>query len=271
MWQSSLDNPTESPQPSEIPAIRNPYRSGIVALAVLDALLFIPAILALWIIIGERLSSPLFIPAIIGAGLFFLIDLSLAALLIGGHRKVRQIRAFLASGRPSVRWTYTPEEWQALKEIQWQAARGDWKIQLGCMTGLFGFVGLLAGLPIGLEEGIPEALLSGLIGTTSGLLIGGALGAAVAGGNYLAAKLDYRSSTPGMVALAPNELYANGQYFRGNGESTGIRSTALEHGDPTILHVEVRVPLRPRGPSDETWEIIVPQRMVASVETALHI
>jgi hypothetical protein len=123
---------------------------------------------------------------------------------------------------------------------------------------------MVAGL-VGLEDGMEEALVGGALGALAGALIGAAIGAVVAGGNHLTARLARREPTAPLVALAPHEIYANGQYFRGNGSYRYIEDTHLDAGPPVILTVNIWSP-KIRGISAEEWEIVVPDDRADEVE-----
>ncbi|HUX76594.1 MAG TPA: hypothetical protein VMY40_08160, partial [Anaerolineae bacterium] len=105
--------------------------------------------------------------------------------------------------------------------MKWEDEKGDWRITWGCLTGLFGLVGLLVGLALAAREtsfsppildAIIEIVPGGLIGVALGALVGAAIGLAVAGGNYLALRRMHGRSAPGQVALGATEFYANGEY-----------------------------------------------------------
>lgn len=211
----------------------------------------------------------LLIPTIILAGLLALFVIVWVVTWLLGLRQLSQIRAFLASNRPLLRWSYTLDEWRELREAAWQEQQGDWRIQLGCLTAIFGLVGLLVSAMVGFDEGLEEAILYGLAGGAGGLLFGGLLGGAVAGGNRVAARAAYRQTEPGLVALAPHEIYANDQYFRGNGQTTYLKRASFLPAEPDIpprLLLELKVPPKPRSSSDEVWEVMVPSRLVQAVE-----
>jgi hypothetical protein len=70
------------------------------------------------------------VPAIISGGLTLLFGLIGLGTWLYGFWQVHKIKEFLTSGRPLVQWTYTPEEWQELKEANWQEEQGDWQLQL---------------------------------------------------------------------------------------------------------------------------------------------
>jgi hypothetical protein len=201
-----------------------------------------------------------------------LFGLILLIVWLKGLAQVRQIEAFLASDRPLIRWTYTPAEWQEIKEANWQEEQGDWRVQWGCLTALFGLAGLLAGMFIAADdissslftlEAAIELATGALGGAAIGALGGGVIGAVVAGGNHLAARRAYRQPAPGHVALGAKEFYANDGYFTANGNA--ITRVELTRGKPTILTI-VTYTSRVRGPREEEWEIVVPRRLVDEVE-----
>jgi predicted lipid-binding transport protein (Tim44 family) len=186
-----------------------------------------------------------------------------------GFFQIKRIKAFLESDRPLVRWTYSETEWKQYKEIIWQGEVGDWKVQFGCLTFLLALAGMLAGMMIGLDEGFLESLTTGLVGLLLGGLFGATIGALVAGGNFWGARQAYRQSEPGQVALGANEIYANGDYFKGNGESGYIREAKIHRGNPTTLEVQLVVPPRPRMPGEEQWSIMIPSKWIERVEEIL--
>ena len=136
--------------------IRNPNQQSLVALGVMTGLLLWPVLALLGIVVGGYAEIFLIIPTIVLAGLLILFAIAWAVSWLAGKRRIRQIRAFLTSTRPLLRWTYTPEEWRELKEAGWQDTKGDWMTQLGCLTFLFGLIGLLIGAMIGGDEGLEE-------------------------------------------------------------------------------------------------------------------
>ena len=257
---------------ASLPNLRNPQRSSLLSLGVMIGLLFVPALVLLGMVSRADNQVILLIPTIIVAGLLALLVIAWLVAWGQGRRQLGQIKAFLISQRPLLRWRYTPEEWHEIREATWQEQHGDWRVQLGCMTFLFSLVGLLVGGAVGADEGLPEAITYGLTGGLGGLLLGALLGGVIAAGNYLAAWSAYRQTEPGIVALAPHEIYANAQYFRGNGSSTYLKRARLlpaEPGIPPRLLVELKVPPKPRAPRDEEWEIVVPSRLVETVKTIM--
>lgn len=254
--------------PSFNRSYKNPYRRGLLAVAGVTGLFLLIALASTGLTLGGW-EDLFIVPAIISGGLTLLFGLIGLGTWLYGFWQVHKIKEFLTSGRPLVQWTYTPEEWQELKEANWQEEQGDWQLQLGCLTVIFALAGLLTGAMIGGDEGLAEAFTGGLIGGGIGALLGGLIGAVVAGFNHLAVRQAYQQIEPGEVALAPDELYVNEDYFKGNGDSSYIKHTELQPGTPTLLQITVRVPLRPRGPSEETWVVVVPPRMIERVKAIL--
>jgi len=262
----------DAPQPGTSPRIPHPYQQGLPALVGLVALTFIVVLVsAIMAALGIWESGVVALSSMPLA----LFGLILLIVWLNGLAQVRQIEAFLASDRPLIRWTYTPAEWQEIKEVKWQEEKGDWKVQWGCLTILLGLAGLLAGLFIAADdissslftlEAAIELATGALGGAAIGALGGGVIGAVVAGGNYLGARNDYRQPTPGHVALAPKEFYANDGYFKANGNA--ITRVELTRGKPTILTI-VTYTSRVRGPREEEWEIVVPRRLVSEVEAVV--
>ncbi len=235
-------------------------------------LLVVPVLL-LWALVSLDFGNfALLIPTIILTGLLAIFVIAWVVAWLGGLRQLGQIRTFLASDRPLLRWSYTPEEWREIKEVAWQEEQGDWRIQLGCLIAIFGLIGLLVGAMVGFDEGLEEAIIYGLASGAGGLLFGGLVGGAVASGNHVAARAAYRQTEPGLVALALHEVYANDQYFRGNGQTTYLKRASLLPAEPDIpprLLLELKVPPRPRSSSDQVWEVVVPPRLVQTVEAVI--
>ncbi len=248
--------------------IRNPYRSALISLGGLLGLFSLPTLAAAILLMRGTVNQPISVLPFIGAGLFLLFGLAWVIALIAGQVKARQMTAFLRSQRAVVSWSYTDEEWEQIKEARWQEEHADWRVQLGCLTGLFGLVGLLTGLMIGAEEGWTEAITSGFIWGAAWTAAGGLIGGVIAGGSHLAARLAYRDPVPGLVALAPDEILANGDYFRGDGVRRYIRGARLEPGDPAQLVIQVWSP-KFKGSAEEEWTIAVPRRMRETVEAIL--
>ena len=197
---------------------------------------------------------------------FGLLDLTVWLL---GQLQVRRARAFLASDRPLVHWTYSAAEWQQWKESIWQEESADWKVQWGCLTILLALAGALTGGMLGIEEGILQLGLDAFLGFGLGALIGALIGGIVAGGNHWAARLAYQNPKPGQVALGPNEIYVNGDYFRGDGVHRYIRGATIRRGQPTTLELQLLFPPRPRRDPEEIWSFPVPTNFLEKVEKTL--
>ena len=259
--------------PGDAPAkLRNPNRPALLSVGTMVGLLVGPVLLLLALVSRGYGELALLIPTIILTGLLVLFVIAWVVAWLAGLRQLGRIRAFLASNRPLLRWDYTPEEWREIREANWQEERGDWRIQFGCLAFLLGLVGLLVGAMVGFDEGLEEAMIYGLAGGGGGLLFGGLLGGVVAAGNHLAVRSAYHQAEPGIVALAPHEIYANDQYFRGNGQTTYLKRASLLPAEPNVpprLLLELKVPPRPRTSSDQEWEVMVPPRLVQAVEAVL--
>jgi hypothetical protein len=248
------------------PPIRNPHGRGLLPLGGLAGLALLIT-LAAYALGQLGLANPAF--AIIGFCFLAFFGLLWLGVWLAGAIQARRARAFLASDRPLLRWSYSAGEWQQLKETLWQEEKGDWKIQWGCLALLLALAGLLTGLMIGLDEGGLAIALDGVFGLILGGLAGAVIGALVAGGNWLGARQAYRRAEPGMVALAPNEIFASDDYFRGDGVNGYILEAALRPGRPATLEFQLVVPPRPRMPREEQWIIPVPNHLVEKVEEIL--
>jgi hypothetical protein len=248
--------------------IRNPYRSALVSLGGLLGLFSLPTLMAAIMLIRGTANQPIAVLPFIGAGLFLLFGLAWIIALAAGQIKVGRMKAFLRSQRALISWRYTDEEWEQIKEARWQEEHADWRIQLGCLTGLFGLIGLLTGLMLGAEDGWIEAITSAFIWGAAWTAGGGLIGGVLAGGSHLAARLAYRDPVPGHVALAPDEILANSDYFRGDGTRRYIREARLEPGDPTRLLIQVWSP-KLKGAAEEEWDVVVPHRLRGTVEAVL--
>jgi hypothetical protein len=101
-----------------------------------------------------------------------------------------------------------------------------------------------------------------------GGLFGAVLGVIVGGGNALAAWRAYQAQEPEQVALGATEIYANEVYFKSD-EDRYIQRVRLETAETaTLLMAELWNP-KIRGSAEETWEIVVPPRMIREVEAIL--
>jgi len=250
------------------PPTNDPYRRGLTAPLWLT-LLALLATLAAWGLSAAGLIGSVF--PILGVSFFALFGILTLAVWVWGHTQMHRAAAFLASDRPLVRWTYSPSEWERIKETAWTEEGGDWKIQLGCLTVLFAITGLITGILIGADEGVGEAIVGGVLGLVGGGVFGAIIGAAVAGGNHLGALRTRKQAQPGEVALGRDEVYALGNYFKGNGKSSYVRRVTLHRDAPTRLHVEIQLPARVRGPVEEAWMLPVPPQMIEAVEEVLPI
>lgn len=198
----------------------------------------------------------------------FFLFLTVIIWILGSIKAV-QIRTFLGSTRPIIRWTYSTEEWRAMREQEWQEVKEDWKLKLGCLTALFGFIGGMTGTIVGLsEDGLEGAIFSGIVGLVVGLVVGGSLGTMIGLISHVQARRAYHRETPGMVALGVYEIYANGDYFKGGRSGRHIQKVSLKTGTSPELKIKVYNP-KPRGSSIDTWLITVPPRLVEDVRTIL--
>ncbi len=206
-------------------------------------------------------------------GLIFTLFFSLFFVIVWllGRSQVRRIKRFLESDRSLVRWTYSSAEWKQIRESRWQEERGDWKIQFGCLTVLLALAGLLTGVLVGVEEGVLQAVGTGGVGLFIGGLVGGGIALVVAGSNYWSARLAHTQSEPGQIALGVDEIYANGNYFKGDGSSSIIQEAKIQRGNPTTLELQILFPPRPRLDREEQWSIVVPTQWVERVEEVLPI
>ncbi|HOT92900.1 MAG TPA: hypothetical protein PLJ78_13275 [Anaerolineae bacterium] len=250
------------------PPTSDPYRRAVIAPLWLTILAFLCMLVALGAAALRITNYAFFAIVTVFFVLFGGVTLGVE---VWGRVQMRRADEFLASDRPVVRWKYALPEWERLKEAVWQEEGGDWKIQLGCLTVLFAITGLLTGLLIGFEESLGKALLGGAIGLVGGGVIGGVIGAVVAGSQHLMVRKAYAQDEPGEVALGHDEVYALGNYFRGNGKTSHVRRVTLQHNeDKSVwLRIEIQLPPRPRGSSEEVWMLPVPSQMVEAVEKAL--
>ncbi len=245
----------------------DPYRRGLIAPLWLTVLALLATLVALGVSAIGLTNYIFFVIALF----FFLLfgGITLIAWL-WGRAQIRRAEAFLASDRVLARWTYSTLEWERFKEAAWEEEGGDWKVQLGCLTVLFAIAGALTGILIGADESLGQAVVGGALGLLGGGVIGGVIGAVVAGSQHLATRKAYMQSEPGEVALARDEVYALGNYFKGNGNTSFVRRVTL-HRDTTAvwLRIEIQLPPRPRGPAEEAWMLPVPSHKIEAVEAAL--
>ena len=246
----------------------DPYRRGIIAPLWLTLLALLGTLLA-WGVSALGLTGYIFL--VIAACFFALFGGITLIVWVRGRTQIQRAAEFLASDRPLVRWTYAMPEWERLMGTGLEEEVGDWKVQLGCLTVLFAITGALTGVLTGADESFGQALLSGAIGLLAGGAIGGIIGAVVAGSQHLAMRRAYTQSEPGEVALGRDEVYALGNYFKGNGDSSYVRRVTLHRDAPARLHIEIQLPPRVRGPVEEAWMLPVPPQMVEAVEEAFGI
>jgi len=244
----------------------DPYRRGIIAPLWLT-LLALLCTLGAWGVSAVGLTGYVFLA--IAACFLALFGIITLIVWLWGRTHIRQATEFLASDRPLVRWTYSPLEWERLMGTGLEEEGGDWKVQFGCLTVLFAIAGALTGVMIGMDESFGQALLDGAIGLVGGGVVGGVIGAVVAGSQHLAMRRAYTQSEPGEVALGRDEVYALGNYFKGNSNTSYVRRVTLHHDALAQLHIEIQLPPRVRGPVEEAWMLPVPPQMVEAVEEAL--
>lgn len=248
------------------PPTNDPYRRAWMAPLWLTMLALLGTLVA-WGVTALGLTSYFF--GVIAVGFLVLFGTITLIIWVWGRTQMRRANAFLASDRPLVRWKYSTLEWERLKESVWAEEGGDWKVQLGCLTVLFAIAGLLTGLLIGSDEGLGQALLGGVIGLVGGGIAGAVIGAVVAGSNHLMLRKAYGQTEPGEVALGRDEVYALGNYFKGNGTSSYVRRVTLHRDAPARLHVEIQLPPRVRGATEEAWMLPLPPQMIEAVEEVL--
>jgi hypothetical protein len=132
---------------------------------------------------------------------------------------------------------------------------------------LFALIGAGVGTPVGADVG---AWLFGLlIGTAIGVFTGTAIGVVIAGTGKWAAMRAW-AEDPGVVALGRREVYANGQYVRAKRRATVIAAARIEDAGHPLLVLDLHMPPRPRMPSIQQWEIVVPPAWVDEVRSFLR-
>ena len=176
-----------------------------------------------------------------------------------GQLAIGRIESFSGQRPAAAALDVQREEWHEMRAASWREAQSDWKVQFGCLTALFGLVGLLVGVGLALDDlpsyhvGLEDVLevVAGVVPWTSGGLLAGALlGVVVAGGNYLAARAAVQQRTPGEVALAREEFFVNGQYFSGALGSPSSRASTSRRTTETgqsVLTIVTQHPWRTRG------------------------
>jgi hypothetical protein len=253
--------------------IRNPFLPGLWPLLGITALMLIGFLVVGGLAAIGTVPGGALLLAGLPVALFGAISIIAA---LWGERQVQQIQNFLDSDRPQVRWTYTAEEWAALRETRWQEAQEYRLLPMGCLAFLLGIAGLLVGGALGANntpfsaydwETLLEIGMSGVAGALVGGLAGGLIGGVVTLGNWQTARQNYRREEPEEVALSKREIYAAGQYVKMDGDSTELTQVEWEQGHPMrlLLTTSRRFPRR----SEETWDIVVPERVLAQVEAVV--
>ena len=202
-----------------------------------------------------------------GAGVA-LLGIVFVAILAAGIVRRRQIAGFAGSDRPMVGWTYAPEEVARIRAERWEDERADWRLQFGCLTGLFGIVGVLVGI-----MGYFSGELDPLVATGTGLAFGATVGGVVAAANHAGARAERGATGPMAVALGIGEFTFDGEYFRERGAEHVIEAMRLEDGAMPDLVIETwSHPWYQRTPMEREWHIPVPsehgdavRRLVESV------
>jgi hypothetical protein len=223
------------------------------------------------LVVLDRLPAGALLLAGLPAALFAVIVIVQA---LRGARQARQIGEFLDSERPQVRWTYTPDEWAALREENWREASGAWKLPAGCLAFLLGVAGLLVGAALAQDavfgydaEALLEIAAGGVAGALVGALAGGLIGGVVALGNWLAARQAYRQTVPGQAALGRQEFYTPDQYVKLDGDQAWVEQAEWDEERPGGLRrLQLTIGAQRGRRGEETWEIAVPERVLAQVE-----
>jgi len=207
---------------------------------------------------------------IMGGIAFGILFLTWIILIIRRSVIASRMENFLSSSRVLVQWSYSPEQWKQMRESVRQEAKGDWRIQMGCLTVLFGIVGLLTGVMIGADEGFTEAVIGGLIGLLAGLAPGAVIGTVVSRINIIISRGSYADNIPAHVALGHQEILFNDEYFRGNSISRYIQNAQFGKGEQASeLIISIWWP-QPRTDPEKEWTIPVPDYMREEVESVLN-
>lgn len=242
--------------------LQNPHLDALITIGAITIFGFIASLVTWGLSVVDLIKTWFFCVSLIFFGICALIWLII--LLIGARRK-KQIKAFLSSDRPLIRWTYSESEWALIKEKNWREEYQDWKLQWGCLSLLFAAAGGLTGAMLGWGEGLGAILIRSIIGLLVGVGLGLFLGGAVAGGNHLASRIAYRRKQPVEVALAPGEIFTGYDYFRADGRFRVVKNVELKRGEPDVLIFTLVFPPRPRMPLEETWAVPVPPDLVEKV------
>ncbi len=240
---------------------RNPHLEGVIQFAVLDGFFLLAFLLTLGLSLFGFISAVIPLIVLIFVALFTLM---LFATWLAGQNQSARANKFLQSEHCVLYWELTPEEFQPFKELQKAESNNDWKVQLGCLTALIAICGALTGFLVGLDEDLTQGILKALLGLLIGGGIGLALGAVTVLGNKIIEQRAYRRTAPYQAALGIGEVYMDGNYFRQNRERH-IRSADFDPDDARLLNIQLHLPMRVRRSSEETWQVIVPERMKEEV------
>jgi hypothetical protein len=232
-------------------------------------LFFVATIMVVSLVLLGWLEDWAYVLAFISGGLWAIFSLVMVITWLVGRVTAGKLKEFVASSRPLLRWTHDLEEWRQVIEVDWQENKGYWKVQLGCLTFIFGLTGLLTGGMIGFDEGLVEAVAGGMIGALAGAMVGATIGAVVAGGNYLATRRAYTQTDPGQVILGPDEIFANGDYFRADGDERRLLSANFDPDDPATLVIMTQAPTLRGRLVEQEWRIFIPHRLHEEVEAVL--
>ncbi len=206
---------------------------------------------------------------IMGGVALGILFLSWIILRIRSAVTASRMKDFLSSTRVLVQWSYSPEEWKKMREAVWEEEKGDWRVQLGCLTVLFGIAGGLTGVMIGADEGFAEAVAGGLIGLPAGLAPGAVIGTVVSRINRIISRRAHADNVPAHVALGHQEILFNDSYFRGNGITRYIQNVRFGKGEQADeLIVSLWWPQIRTDPEKE-WTIPIPDQMRQEVESVL--
>jgi hypothetical protein len=182
-----------------------------------------------------------------------------------GMVKLWQIHDFLRSDRPLIRWRYTPTEWQNIQAERLCESFPGIALPLGCMTTIFGVVGLAVGGMVGIEDGVNEAVVGAFIGVGIGASIGVVLGSSIALGSHLSKQWVYRYDRSDGVVLGTQEILSGRSYFKGNGRTRYLIHVDIQKDNLVIDMENPKI----RGESEETWYIPIPHRLTKHVTTML--
>lgn len=245
----------------DLPSLTNhPFWGAVPLLALLTVL---PLGLFIWGIAIDASDWPY------AALLIFLLFLFTLLIFLGQlWGNVSQAREFILSERPLIRWRYSPDEWQQVRQVQFNGSTEDMKEMAGCAVPFFAGVGTLLGTVLGSVEGFVGAVPGAAIGALAGYIFGKILVPIATGLNQSTNRELYRTDLPVWVVLAPGEIYYNRQYFRADAIGDRLEGMNLEEGALTWLRIET---FAPRGSITASFDgnIFVPCRMLATVKAVL--